>query len=203
MAEICVFGDSITWGANDKEKGGWVNRLQSQLLKRNGKRRDFTVYNLGVPGDKTKDLLKRFDCESSVREPDVIIFAVGINDSSYLKSKKTNRVPIRDFETNVYKLIRKARSFTKKVVFVGLTVVDEKKTMPILWNKDIYYSNRDINIYNKKLKDICRAHKILYIDVAGTLKTGDLGDGLHLDSRGHEKMFRKIYSFLKYNKWAA
>lgn len=34
--KICVFGASITWGAFDNEKGGWVNRLKLiklQLIK--------------------------------------------------------------------------------------------------------------------------------------------------------------------------
>ncbi len=28
---ICIFGDSITYGAFDTEKGGWVNRLHLYL----------------------------------------------------------------------------------------------------------------------------------------------------------------------------
>ena len=31
---ICVFGDSISWGAWDMEKGGWVNRLWLFLAER-------------------------------------------------------------------------------------------------------------------------------------------------------------------------
>ena len=45
---ICVFGDSITWGASDYEKGGWVERLKTYLMKN---KNDVDVYNLGVSGE--------------------------------------------------------------------------------------------------------------------------------------------------------
>jgi lysophospholipase L1-like esterase len=53
---ICVFGDSITWGAYDPERGGWVNRLRNDLEKK-----EIESYNLGISGDTTADLLKRFN----------------------------------------------------------------------------------------------------------------------------------------------
>ena len=28
MGNICIFGASITWGGNDRDVGGWVNRLR-------------------------------------------------------------------------------------------------------------------------------------------------------------------------------
>ena len=33
IKRICVFGDSITWGACDYEKGGCVERLKTDLLE--------------------------------------------------------------------------------------------------------------------------------------------------------------------------
>lgn len=41
---ICIFGDSITWGTSDSEKGGWVERLKVYF----GEKYDIDVYNLGV-----------------------------------------------------------------------------------------------------------------------------------------------------------
>lgn len=136
-------------------------------------------------------------------EPDGIIFAIGINDSYYLKSKRSNHVPLKKFESNISALIKQARRFTKRIVFIGLTSVDEKKTMPISWKPDVCYSNGTIDTYDKKLRDICLKLKIPYVGVRRLLKPGDLGDGLHPDSRGHKKMFQKIYSFLKDKKIVA
>jgi len=60
---ILVFGDSITWGTADFEHGGWVTRLFIEL----GRDFEIDVYNLGVSGDKTPDLLERFESESKSR----------------------------------------------------------------------------------------------------------------------------------------
>ena len=35
QGNICVFGDSIVWGAWDKEKAGWVNRLAIYCQNKN------------------------------------------------------------------------------------------------------------------------------------------------------------------------
>jgi len=52
---LCVFGDSIVVGSDDREAGGWVARLKLDLNAR-GK---IGVYNLGVDGDRTEQLLRR------------------------------------------------------------------------------------------------------------------------------------------------
>ncbi len=74
---ICIFGDSITWGAFDYKNGGWVGRLRNYFEEKD---EEIEVYNLGVAGNKTKDLLARFENEVKVRKVDVIVFAIGIND---------------------------------------------------------------------------------------------------------------------------
>jgi len=93
--KICVFGDSITWGAGDREKGGWAARLKNYF----GRISDFNVKitNLGISGDNTDDLLKRFKTEAVAREPNIIIFAIGTNDSQYIDSKDNPRVNLENF----------------------------------------------------------------------------------------------------------
>ena len=60
MGALCVFGDSITWGAWDVEKGGWVNRLRLFIDKEN---LNYRVFNCGVGGDTTKELVARVSSE--------------------------------------------------------------------------------------------------------------------------------------------
>ena len=94
---IVVFGDSIVHGVGDIEKGGWVARLRLYLDKDNSKK-DFSVYNRGISGDKTEDLLKRFKVECSAINPEIIIFAIGENDSQYITRMDNPRVPLNKFE---------------------------------------------------------------------------------------------------------
>ena len=86
MAQILIFGDSITWGAWDEE-GGWAQRFKKEIDKK-AITANFTsyhsVYNLGISGDNTNDLLERFESETQRRldegEEAIILFAIGIND---------------------------------------------------------------------------------------------------------------------------
>ena len=57
---INIFGDSIAWGAYD-EMGGWANRLKQYFSE--DKENYIEVYNLGVSGDNSEKLLKRFFVE--------------------------------------------------------------------------------------------------------------------------------------------
>lgn len=193
MTTICIFGDSITWGAVDPEHGGWVARLRNYFETSNY---DIDVYNCGVSGDNTDDLLQRFKIEAIAREPNIIMFAIGINDSQYIKSKDNNRINLDKFQNNLKELVNRAKKFTDKIIFVGLTVVDESKTMPIRWDNVKFYDVDNVSRYNSAIKKACQINNLFFIDMLDLLKHEDLEDGLHPNSRGHKKMFEKIKEFL-------
>ncbi len=190
---ICLFGDSITWGAWDPKRGGWGARLRSYFETNNI---EVEVYNCGVSGDNTDDLLQRFKVEATAREPNVIIFAIGINDSQYVNSKDNPRVPIEMFQNNLQELVNQAKDFTNKIIFIGLTKVDESKTMPIPWDKIKFYDMDNVSKYNSVIKNFCQKNKLLFIDMLDLLQNEDLEDGLHPNPNGHKKMFEKIKKFL-------
>ncbi|MBI2515155.1 hypothetical protein HYV91_03185 [Candidatus Wolfebacteria bacterium] len=181
---ICIFGDSITWGASDSDKGGWVERLRVYF----GEKYDANVYNLGVCGDTTDDLLKRVEVECKAREPSIIVFAIGINDSQFVHSKSDRRTSIENFKENLSKLHSAARQFTEKIAFVGWTDIYESKTKPVPWNTDRSYDNRSIQKYDEAIKRFCSEKKLKFITMNGVLTLGDLTDGVHPNSQGHEKM---------------
>lgn len=185
---ICVFGDSITFGASDLEKGGWVERLKIYFAENY----DTDVYNLGISGNNTEDLLSRVEVETSARKPDIIIFAIGVNDSQYIKSKDNPRIALHTFEQNLVELVKIGQRVASNVIFVGLTPVDELKTKPIPWDIEKYYDTENVEKYNSVIQLICEKNSILFIDMRGVIKKEDLSDGLHPNAQGHEKMFQKI-----------
>lgn len=188
---INIFGDSITAGYCDSEMGGWVDRLK--VYFENDEAAEFyEVYNLGIGGDTTDGLLKRFANENEARNPDVILIAIGINDSKYIDSKDNPLVPLDRFESNLKEIIRQAKDFTEKIVFIGLTKVDESRTMPTLPETDKYFDNENISIYNSKLRKICAENNLLFVEMLDLLEVGDLEDGVHPDSQGHEMMLQQI-----------
>lgn len=194
MTVVCVFGDSIAWGAGDP-KGGWVSRLSSNIQKSDY---DVAVYNCGVRGDDTDSLLRRFEAEAAAREPDVIVFAIGINDSRYIKQTKDLDARINKFRKNLVALLNLAKKFTDRIVYVGLTRVDESKTVTAASDTVEYYSynNETISRYDAEIKRACQENRADYIRMDDLLSVNDLEDGLHPNSSGHEKMFERIREFL-------
>jgi len=186
---ICIFGDSIAWGAYDPEHGGWATRLRNYLEKKN---RDIIVYNLSVSDDTTTDLLTQIEIEVKSREPNIIIFAIGINDAQFIHSTKSLRVSLDEFKNNLKKLHAIAKKFTDKIVFVGLTSVDESKTKPISWNNDVSYVNENIKHFDGAMKKFCEENDVKFISMDGIINIADLDDGLHPNTEGHKKIFDKI-----------
>ncbi len=210
MLRILIFGDSITHGAWDK-KGGWADRLKSFCMEKSLDNSEFdcSVYNLGISGDTTEDLMERFEFETKQRVKGekgiVIIFAIGINDSCFVKSKNIFLVAENDFKENIQKLIKTSGKYTPKIIFVGLTPVEENKTNPFLQSTTgKSYKNKYIKKYDDIIKSICQENNIHFIDMFSEFSELDykklLEDGLHPNLAGHKKMFEIVKDFLVEHK---
>ncbi len=203
MVQILVFGDSIAYGIWDK-KGGWVQRLREFLDEKtlSDSELKHIIYNLAVSGATTEDLLERFKFEMKQRigeEETISIFAIGINDSQFLHNKRRFRILPEESRENLQRLIDLAKKFSSKIVFVGITPVDESKTTSIPWNTNKSYKNDYIKKYNEIIKSVCEKNKVCFIEIFGDWITLDyknlLKDGLHPNSDGHKKIFETVKSF--------
>ncbi|MFT4244271.1 MAG: GDSL-type esterase/lipase family protein [Candidatus Woesearchaeota archaeon] len=201
MFGICVFGDSLTFGRGDNINSGWCEKL-----KRNFESQDYynCLYNLGVCGDTTEYILKRFDVETKSRirlkrEGDryIIIISVGLNDSRLVGENKTPQTEIKKFEENIQVLIQKAKKYTFEIMFIGLTPVDELLTLNY---EDTTFTNERISKFNEIIKSSCQKNNILFFDMFENFSKLNyqelLGDGLHPNSQGYEEMYKLIKEFL-------
>lgn len=193
---ICAFGDSILWGRGLPFRAGWVNLLRNYVEAES----KFTVnlYDLGVDGDTSEDVIKRFDTEAAARKPDIIIIAIGVNDSGYRKAKAYPLVSIDKFEKNLDMLIGKARRFTQNIIFVGIAKGSDKETVPLKASTTgKCYDKENARIYNDMIKKVCGKEKVLFIGVLDKLIDSDFYDGLHPNTGGHEKIFEEVKKKLK------
>ena len=131
--------------------------------------------------------------EAAAREPKIIIFSIGDNDSY--------RVPLEQFENNLVELIKKAKAYTDKILFVGIKEVDEQKTKPVPWDENAFYTNDKIEVYNNKLKEVVERNGVVYLSLADVITADDLNDGLHPNEQGHEKIFNAVRGFLRGDGW--
>jgi lysophospholipase L1-like esterase len=162
MANILVFGASTTQGHYDK-KGGWADRIKQYCTEKSinsNLEKYYEVYNLGRAGDTTEDLLKRFDNEIKARFWDdpvtVIIIAIGMNDSAVLSNTNKNWVSKNKYSNNLNKLYEIGKKYTDKIVFIGLTPVDESLVNPIPWVPDKSYLDKEMKDYDNLIKNSVR-----------------------------------------------
>jgi len=122
MKGILCFGDSITHGRGEMPGIGWVGRLKEYYESQ-----DFynCVFNLGIPGNTSEDMLERFDVEAKARviyrRPDseyIMTISVGTNDIGGEGSPEAVVVDKEQFRKNILSLISKAKEFTEKLVLL-------------------------------------------------------------------------------------
>ncbi len=185
--KICIFGDSITWGACDNEKGGWADQLKRFFMEK-----DIGVYNLGISGKKTEDFIPIIKEEAKVREAEMIIFAIGINDAQFIHSKNDYYLSKSEFEENIKKLYEVAKEITENIIFLGITSVDESKTCPIPWGPDKSYKNERIKEFNGIIESFCKQKNVKFIPLNDILSKDELYDGIHPGVKGHAKIYERV-----------
>lgn len=150
--KIGIWGDSITYGDGDSEALGWVGRLRKKIEATDDLAE---IYNLGVCGDTSKELLERFALEADSIHPDSITFAVGTNDAKYPIGYETNKIPLEEFKENMQLLVEQAKTYTNNIYIVGIL---KTGTVPPS-SSGSRFSNDDIRRYNEFLKELSEKRK--------------------------------------------
>ena len=199
---VLIFGDSIAQGFWDS-RGGWVERLRehydSLALNNLRNHNEPAIFNLGISGDTTENLLARVELETSVRrssgESLVVVLAIGTNDELFENNHQ--RVAPDEFEKNIRKLLEIIKPLSDKIIFVGNAACDEKLTTPVFW-ADIQYTNEQMNKYEKIIEKVALEQSIpftpLFLPFKTALDNGQdlLADGLHPNDAGHQLIFELV-----------
>jgi len=200
MSKIVIFGNSITKGSFDLDKGGWAKRLEIFFWEKNYEKTG-SYYNghavdcFGVGGDLSHDVAKRFDFETRTIHGEIgsVIFAVGINDSGFVDENK--RGDEKDFKKNIANLVKKSSAIVeaKNICFVGITNVHSDAA------KDWFDVDR-VKEFDEIIANIADENGCNFISMYGILEDDDFcDDGLHPNAQGHKKMFERIRDFLLEN----
>jgi lysophospholipase L1-like esterase len=184
---LCVFGDSIVMGSDDREAGGWVARLRLDF----NSRERISVYNLGVDGDRSEQLLRRLGSEAAARNASVIVIAIGANDLGWHGGAGTDGALFRE---RYDRILSEAGRFTRRILTLGILNVDEA-------NESHGVSNGQVLAFNEVIEELARGHGAEFLDLYGALEPGDFTDGLHPNSSGHSKLAPLIARELERLVW--
>lgn len=201
MAQILCFGDSITYGMWDSQ-GGWVSRLRSTIDKKiadSGYLEWHEVFNLGVSGNFTKDLIARLEPELKSRllieTKAVAIVGIGINDTKFGKNETTSTS--QKYQKQLGQITKILTRYTKEQIYLGLTPVDENVYGAERWlGEKQAFSNKRIQEFDVELIKHCRASGAVYVPLfdeflrAGHIKL--LRDGIHPNDAGHSLIAKLV-----------
>ncbi|MFT5729204.1 MAG: lysophospholipase L1-like esterase [Desulforhopalus sp.] len=164
--EIIAFGDSITSGTGSTS-GGYPSRLQ-QIVESTGK--PCTIYNLGIPGERTYQGVERIDVVLNAIPADMILIMEGTND---IRSHH----PWQTTKLNLQLMIDKAKAKGVIPILSTLTPSDQA-------NSEVLIPNR----YNPMIKELAEQNKIPLVDQYSAIETSwpSLNnDGIHPNDNGY------------------
>ncbi|AQX14011.1 peptidase [Elizabethkingia meningoseptica] len=198
MINCLFFGDSITYGEYDGVSGGWTDILKRHFHFRfyNENIQELNVFNLGIGGETTDGLLKRFYTEAHARtSPDenLIFFAYGANDVAFKNGQQM--VNQETFLVNLTEVIEQAKKITSKLYIISILPVAsaiDGITVPSGKQR----SNQMIIQYNTLLQQLSVQHEATYIDLCSLFfenkDTYLSRDGVHPNDKGYQFIAEQI-----------
>ncbi|MBX7136350.1 MAG: hypothetical protein K1X83_00095 [Oligoflexia bacterium] len=194
---IVCFGASTIYGRVDPEGGGFTARLRAW---HEGNARSNAVFSLGIEGQRTSALLKRFSLEVPPRNPGLVLINTGLNDTRREGSESAPwSVPLGEFRKNLSDLLQNAKALCE-VAVIGPFPIDDTRTRPIRI-EPVWYLLSDAAEINAATRDICAKLEVPFLDLFakwnGKPKPELLySDGLHCNSAGHAWLFEEAKTFI-------
>ncbi len=193
---IVALGDSTTAGtpgfrspaeAPPDGEGNPESQYAYWMIERHP---DWRVINRGVAGERSDEILERFDFNVPEYKPDLVIILAGVND--LYQGRSANSV-----KENLIKLYAKARESKSRVM--ACTILPYNGASPKVLER-----MNDVNTWIRKYAEgngflFCDTSKAVENpDKSGTLLTA--ADGLHPDVAGYRKMGEAIADVIDKNK---
>lgn len=117
--QILAIGDSIT------NAGGYLRCMDAVFSQRYPDLKLPPIINAGVGGNKSPDLLARFEKDVIARKPAVLTLNVGINDVwHHLKEPLTDQA-VESYARDLDQMVKTAKAAGIRVILVSPTVIQE------------------------------------------------------------------------------
>ncbi len=193
---VCFIGDSITNGTGDSAMLGWPGYLCAEEVAAG---HDMTDYNLGIRGDTSDEIRRRWQAEVSARLPKAlncaIVFNFGLNDATLQGEGQDGkiRVALGSSIRNAREMLAAAKAM-HPTLWVGPGAVDDTR-MPLLTEEGNIRDKRNARTadYNLAFRALADELGVPYLDMLSqtindTAWPSMLSDGLHPAAAGHRRM---------------
>ena len=195
VKRIVCLGDSIT--QSGERPGGyvWLIRHNLNLLY---PEQHIEVRNAGVSGNKSTDMIARFQHDVLDRKPDLITISVGVNDVwhgfyDHPKGDGPLGIPLEAYIQNVDQMCERATKANARVILLTATLIEEDVNSP---------ENKKAWAYTKALADLANRRRITFVnmqrafrEVIGAYRRATRStrnfltvDGVHMNGQGNQLM---------------
>ena len=197
--KVIFFGDSITQAG--VQPGGYITRIDS-LCKLEKKQDAFEFVGAGVSGNKVYDLYLRLEEDVLIKNPDIVVIYIGVNDVWHKAGSGTGTDAIK-FERFYMALIKKMQEKGIKVILATPAVIGERHD----------FSNQqdgDLNWYSNIIRTIATNYKLPLVDLrqrfleyskANNPQNSEKGilttDRVHLNDKGNQLVADEIWKAIK------
>lgn len=187
-SSIVFTGDSITHGPlHTKGYRSYTEHFRERL-KEKFKNENIMVFNTGVSGATTRDIIRDFHICVNIYDPDIVFIMLGMNDSS------NQIVPLEEYRSNILELINKVR---------------EIGAIPIIQTSNIIkmdLSRKSLKFYMDIVRAVARENNVMLIDhyshweelerKNSNFKNELLNDLIHPNEKGHLEIVKFIFKEL-------
>jgi RimJ/RimL family protein N-acetyltransferase/lysophospholipase L1-like esterase len=189
-------GDSITDANRNKSQPydlgeGYVSKLLSM-------NHHAVIINKGISGNRTIDLLNRWEIDTLTIQPDFLSILIGINEVWH-HYKYGNILTPTEYKHNYIKLLNevKEKSPQTKILMIEPFVFPIGEYEPI-WQTDLYEEQ-------KIVEELAQTYADYYIPMQSILNSylknyqmsDILGDGVHPSDLGHQLIAKEITKVLR------
>lgn len=194
---ILCFGDSITYGEYDGVFGGWVDLLKREFLSQfHSGKNEVLVFNLGIGGETSKGILKRFLIESEARKSDeknIVFLAFGANDLAIKEGDFL--VNPGQFHQNMKTLLQLAKAFSETVFLLSILPISDQIDGVKVASEKIR-TNENVKKYNQILQHIASELNVEFIDLYPLFLPQKekwlSADGVHPNDQGYQFLAKTI-----------
>lgn len=193
--KVIFFGDSITQaGVNP---GGYIDLLNKMLVTENLASK-YELIGAGIGGNKIYDLYLRMDSDVVVKNPDIVVLYVGVNDVWHKTSYGTGTDPDK-FEKFYEAVINKLKSKKVKLILCTPAAIGEKTD----------HSNQqdgDLNKYSGIIRNLAAKHQTGLVDLRKSFLEFNLqnnpdnkesgiltSDRVHLNAKGNDFVAKEMW----------